>query len=57
MDTISKESQLLQTIPGISDVSASAIIAEIGVDISQFPDATHLASWAGSVQAITRVQV
>jgi len=38
---------LLQTIPGISATSAAAIIAEIGVDMSQFPSAKHLASWAG----------
>jgi transposase len=42
-----KESKLIQTIPGISEVNASAILAEIGVDMSQFPDAAHLSSWAG----------
>jgi transposase len=42
-----KESKLIQTIPGISEVSASAILAEIGVDMSQFPDEAHLSSWAG----------
>jgi transposase len=42
-----KESKLIQTIPGISDVNASAILAEIGVDMSQFPDEAHLSSWAG----------
>lgn len=38
---------LLQTIPGISALSAAAILAEIGVDMSCFPSAKHLASWAG----------
>jgi transposase len=38
---------LLQTIPGISGTSAAAIIAEIGVDMTRFPSAKHLASWAG----------
>jgi transposase len=38
---------LLQTIPGISATSAAAIIAEIGIDMSRFPSAKHLASWAG----------
>ncbi|WP_047914191.1 IS110 family transposase [Paenibacillus sp. TCA20] len=38
---------LIQTIPGVSDVTAAAIIAEIGVDMEQFPTAAHLASWAG----------
>jgi transposase len=42
-----KESKLIQTIPGISDVNTSAILAEIGVDMSQFPDEAHLSSWAG----------
>lgn len=39
--------QLIQTIPGVSEVTAAAIIAEIGVDMEQFPTADHLASWAG----------
>ncbi len=42
-----KEKTLIQTIPGISETTASAIIAEIGVDMSQFPTDAHLASWAG----------
>ncbi len=40
-------SQLLQTIPGIGTAAAAAIISEIGVDMSRFPSAKHLASWAG----------
>jgi len=42
-----KENTLIQTIPGISKTTASAIIAEIGVNMSQFPSDAHLASWAG----------
>jgi len=42
-----KEASLIQTIPGISKTSAAAIIAEIGVNMAQFPDEAHLASWAG----------
>jgi len=38
---------LLQTIPGIRAVAAAAILAEIDVDMSRFPTAGHLASWAG----------
>jgi transposase len=41
------ESRLIQTIPGISEVSAREILAEIGVDMKQFPDEAHLSSWAG----------
>jgi transposase len=37
----------LCTVPGIDRVSAWGIISEIGLDMSQFPDAQHLASWAG----------
>jgi transposase len=39
--------QLLTSIPGISDWIAAVIIAEIGVDMSRFPTAAHLISWAG----------
>jgi transposase len=38
---------LLQTIPGVRGVAAAAILAEIGPDMSRFPSAGHLASWAG----------
>jgi transposase len=37
----------LCTIPGVDRVSAWGIVAEIGLDMAQFPDARHLASWAG----------
>src|SRR5262245_44191368 len=42
-----KQYELLQTIPGIGENAAAVILAEIGPDISQFPDDSHLASWAG----------
>jgi transposase len=38
---------LLDTIPGIGRGLAEVIIAEIGTDMSHFPSAGHLASWAG----------
>jgi transposase len=37
----------LDTIPGVAKRAAEAILAEIGVDMSRFPTAGHLASWAG----------
>ena len=39
--------ELLCTIPGVGRRAAEVIIAEIGVDMSVFPTAKHLASWAG----------
>ena len=39
--------ELLCTIPGIKQRTAENVIAEIGTDMSQFPSAGHLASWAG----------
>ena len=39
---------LIVTIPGISTRVADVIIAEIGVDMTRFPTAGHLASWAGT---------
>lgn len=38
---------LLTTIPGIDELSACVILAEIGRDMSRFPTAAHLISWAG----------
>ncbi len=37
----------LMTIPGISDVSAHVIAGEVGLDMSRFPTASNLISWAG----------
>jgi len=38
---------LLESIPGVGKRTAQTIVAEIGVDMSRFPSAKHLASWAG----------
>ena len=38
---------LLDTIPGVARKTAEVIVSEIGVDMSRFPNANHLASWAG----------
>ena len=39
--------RLLTTLPGISQVTAQVVIAEIGVDMARFPSAAHLVSWTG----------
>jgi transposase len=47
MSPFQEKSKMIQAIPGISEVNASAILAEIGVDMSRFPDEAHLSAWAG----------
>ncbi len=47
LDPFEAAVSLLVTIPGVSQRTAQVIIAEIGADMSRFPDAGHLASWAG----------
>lgn len=42
-----RQVELLCTIPGVKQRTAEVILAEIGPDMSRFPDAGHLASWAG----------
>jgi transposase len=39
--------ELLCTIPGVQKRAAEVIVAEIGTDMTRFPTAGHLASWAG----------
>jgi len=39
--------KLLQTIPGVGERVAEAIVSEIGVDMGRFASDAHLASWAG----------
>jgi transposase len=41
------ELELLCTIPGVQRRTAEVMIAETGADMSAFPTAQHLASWAG----------
>jgi len=38
---------LLDTIPGVARQTAEIIVSEIGIDMSRFPSAAHLAAWAG----------
>lgn len=46
------EIELLMTIPGVGRKVAQVFIAETGGDMSKFPSAAHLASWAGLAPAI-----
>jgi transposase len=41
------EQARLMTIPGVGPRTAETLLAEIGPDMSRFPSAGHLASWAG----------
>jgi transposase len=47
IDPFRAKAQLLTTIPGVSEIVAQSIVAEIGVDMSRFPTPGHLISWAG----------
>jgi transposase len=45
--SIHQSARLLTSMPGISDVTAHVMVAEIGVDMTRFPTDAHLRSWAG----------
>ena len=47
MKPVNNQVYLIDSIPGVGERSAQIIIAEIGIDMNQFPSAAHLASWAG----------
>lgn len=38
---------LLQSIPGVQEISAAAVLAETGADMSVFASEAHLSSWIG----------
>lgn len=48
-EQFSPQINLVSSVPGITAFSAVSIIGEIGVDMSVFPSAKHLCSWAGLV--------
>jgi transposase len=47
MEGVSAIVDALDVVPGIGKESAQAIISEMGIDMSVFPSAGHLTSWAG----------
>lgn len=42
-----RQLELLRSIPGVGQDIARVIVAEVGTEMSQYPDAGHLCSWAG----------
>ena len=47
MQPYARQIAALQTIPGVDQIVAWHLLAEMGPDMSVFPDADHCASWAG----------
>lgn len=47
LEPFRRQLDLLTTVPGISTTAAEVLLAEIGVDMTRFPTAQHLVSWAG----------
>jgi len=47
MEPYDMEWKLLQTIPGIDEISAAMLLAEIGPDMKRFVNKDRLSSWAG----------
>jgi len=44
---IKNSARLLTTLPGVSELTAQVMVAEIGVDMGRFATSSHLISWAG----------
>jgi transposase len=38
---------ITDSLPGVNERAATAILAEIGIDMNQFPSADHLSAWGG----------
>lgn len=48
-ESMNKQIQLIDEIPGIGKKSAERSLAEIGIEMNQFKDQSHFSSWAGLV--------
>ena len=46
LQSYQKEFKVICSVPGFNDINSASMIAEIGVDMSRFPDENHLSSWA-----------
>lgn len=49
MEPYASQVELLVSIPGIDRLVAWHLLAELGIDLTAFPDAAHCCSWAGMV--------
>lgn len=47
VDEVEQHTEALSLLSSIHVISATVIIAEIGTDMSAFPDSQHISSWAG----------
>ena len=54
MEPLCHARDLVMTIPGVSRSVADVIMAETGGDMTVFPDAKHLASWAGVAPGVNQ---
>lgn len=45
LEPFRKATELLNTMPGVGDVVAQALVSEIGTDMTRFPSAANLVSW------------
>ena len=49
---VTPEMQLLMTLPGVGPILSITIALEVG-DVARFPDASHLASYSGTVPRVS----
>jgi transposase len=54
LDSFRDAVEHLKTIPGVSEITAQVIVAEIGLTMSRFPTPAHLLSWAGLCPALNQ---
>jgi transposase len=47
VDPFTAQVRLLMSIPGVGERVATVVVSEIGVEMTRFPTAKHLAAWAG----------